>query len=130
MKRKGLILFVFVSLAFTAILSSWMTVRPKQRINDDTIKLINHGMSLNEVETVFGVPPGDYTTDSNIRYICPPTPPYRTRLNVNEAIIWISDDAQAIIHFDDDGLVEGVFTGLRFPLNGTTWDKFRRWLGI
>jgi hypothetical protein len=43
-------------------------------------------MTLSEVKSVFGVPPGDYTTRP-ITYLCLPSPGYRPWFYKNEAKI-------------------------------------------
>ena len=128
MNRKRLIFLAFACLVVAVLLCSQIPIRSKSRINDDTISLIHVGMTRQEVESIFGVPPREYLSH-DAAYLCL-TPPYRRWNYKNDPVIWGSYEAQARIHFDDAGVVEGVYSDCRIEINQTFLARIRGWFGL
>jgi hypothetical protein len=125
MNRKKLILAAAACLAFVVLLISRFEIRKKSRINDDTIKMIQVGMTRQEVESILGEATGPYIS-SDVSYLGAPS-----SLQWREPEYWGSYEAQAEIHFDKKAeRVESVFAHLRFESKETLWAKLQRWIGL
>ncbi|MCI0742907.1 MAG: outer membrane protein assembly factor BamE [Gemmataceae bacterium] len=102
----------------------WLTAGPRHRINKESFERIQEGMTEEEVESIIGVPAGDYTTG-----------PVVVRLMLisfmsPQCKSWKSNVGQIVVDFDSRGLI----TWKRYmdvtPVEESLWDKLRRWLRI
>lgn len=125
--RKRIIALICVALVL--IVGSWILRPQRDQVNNDSISRIERGMTLHEVESILGAPPGDYTT-REVLYVARPAPGYRPWLHKNTAKVWASNDAKVAIHFDDSGRVEGVFPEIKVGRRESLWDRFRKWLRL
>jgi len=97
-------------------------------INADTYRQIEGGMTREKVVSLFGVPPGNYAT-KRVYYACATAPPYRPWLYNNPAQVWMSNEIQVRIHFDDDDRVEGCFEDWRIGKESTL-ERIRGWFSL
>ncbi len=131
MKRCRLLLFGlgFVGLAMVGIgLVIWLTT-PKQSIAAVAANphVIEAGMGLHQVEAVFGVPPGDYTTRATQLLIADPNGDVPSWHATED---WFADHASVRVYFDAEHRVlfaRGVIED-RSP--ETVWQRLRRWLRL
>jgi hypothetical protein len=126
MKRRFVVCIVGFAVLMTGVMTAhWFATRPVHRINESTVKQIKEGMTLAEVETILGVPAGDYST-RKVLFLGPGTPPYRGWFYINPPQIWTSNEASVLVHFEDDCVV-AVFERDKFELDETWLTKLRRW---
>jgi hypothetical protein len=117
-RRFSLGVTALVVLAFGILLTLWFATRPAHRINEHNIQQLKQGMTRAEVEAIFGVPPGDYSTRPvEIRFDL--DPPCET---------WPSNNARVQIHFDDNGRYDGQAAYMVFQEDW--WTKLRRWVQL
>jgi hypothetical protein len=119
----------FAILTMAVMCTSWYAMRPVHRINQDTVEEIKEGMTVKEVEAIFGVPAGDYTTRPVLIFPLG-APPYRPWFYKNPAKSWDSNEASILIHFNDAGRVEDAFVCPVLNWDESWWDKIRRWLRL
>lgn len=119
----GLVSFAFFG--FLA-LGAWSVIRPRHCINRDGFERIRVGMTEEEVESVLGRPPGDYSTRVHwtfgethgvIRDWCQWTEEKR----------WKSDEGEIAVYFDAGCVVHTEYNFLR---DKSYLDRFRRRLGL
>ncbi len=127
-KQKRVLSFagLLVVLAGVGALSvRWLTVPVTSHISEATVARIQPGMTKAEVERLLGGPPGDYTTRSMVwaleisRLVPPGTP-----------ASWLSDEGEATVYFDEEGLVTGAYFDHAFDGPESLLDRLRRWLGL
>lgn len=124
MRRRLILSLVGVNLV---LLGSWVTVwlaLPKHRINAESITQIKAGMSKQEVETILGAAPGDYSQGMAGVWLC------GRGWQAAEQLAWLGDEAAVRVYFDAEGRVLGVLQGGVMRSNESLRDKLRRWLGL
>ena len=92
-----------IGIAGIGLLVLWAQV-PKDPITAHNILKIDKGLTVAEVEAIFGVPPGDYSTERkwNEERIIPPfTPDGKPR----EGNVWGGDSHLIVVQVDDHGIV-------------------------
>jgi len=109
---------------------------PRHCINRENFEKIQIGMSQEEVESLLGAPPGDYTRGSllvlaqepskNINWVVPPWD-----LTWGDAR-WIGKDAAVAVWLDPQKCVTKTEFAVVICFNAETTflDKFRGWLGL
>jgi hypothetical protein len=103
-------------------LALWLSAS-RHRINQESIKLIEIGMTQSEVEALLGAPPGNYSVGGISAHAIPP-PPYRRE-------DWIGDECAVDVYFDSSGNVIGVSVNPVFKVPRESMvAKIRRWLGL
>ncbi|MCI0378840.1 MAG: hypothetical protein L0215_14630 [Gemmataceae bacterium] len=104
----------------------WLTAGPRHRINHESFNRIQEGMTEKDVEAIFGVPAGDYTTgpvmelksDSGFSKVWRVDKP------------WMSNFSRIYVAFDERGLVVWKRYLPVVPEEESFGDKLRRWLRI
>lgn len=108
-----------VALALGILLALWFATRPTHRINETSIERIKQGMTLEEVEAIFGVPPADYSTR-----------PVPILFHVNSPCsTWTSNEARIQMCFDPNGRYDGQAAFMVFG-EDSWWTKLRRRLRL
>ena len=123
-----------VAMAAVAGLAFWLTA-PKHRIHEESIGLIEAGMSQAEVEAIFGVPPGDYSSNTaNAAWI-------PTSLSNSLKLTFIVPEGEQQTWKGENVSVTVVFNPLVVEKPYVIWvrvvapsepffAKIRRWLGL
>ena len=119
-----LVLAVAIASVGLMALAGWRVFWPAHRISFDNILKIRNGMTLAEVETILGAPPGNYSTTGRMPpAVGPdayhPTPHYES---------WVADEASVTFWFDEEGRVvmEASCSSAR---GASLLDYIRVWLG-
>ncbi len=136
MKRRLLLKLGPVALLGAGLFVAWLwCTTPRHRITEPTYARIKDGMTTSEVCSVFGVGPGDYSSDPTD----PRHSPYMTEFVVGgikgvptgaiaPSKTWLSDNGAAIIHFNDEGVVV-LHTWEPIEVDGLL-NRFKRWLSV
>jgi hypothetical protein len=105
-KRRILLLVIFAAMGI-AVVALWLRLAPEPasaRINFYTVLRIRTGMTRSDVEAIFHVPAGEYSSveDSNMK-IEPVGSAKRAGLKWES---WGGDTAILFVHFGPDGTVD------------------------
>jgi hypothetical protein len=128
MKKRALLTFTVVFGLAAVTCMAWRSLTPAHRINGSSISQIQVGMALLEVESVFGVPPGDYSEQTKHNW----TPSCDTEGFPQgwRCETWKSTNAVCNVYFDHDDKVlalAGCHEGISFP----SWlDQIKSWFGV
>jgi hypothetical protein len=124
-RRLGFCLGAFLCVAAAIFVSLWFATRPTHRIRESAIEEIKQGMTVAEVEAIFGVPAGDYSTR-------PVFPLYMisSLLSSAEEKTWTSNEASICVRFDDNQQVMSATAGYIIVLEESWWARLGRWLGL
>jgi hypothetical protein len=122
--------FVSAALVCATLLAASVFIRvhssPSARINLERLDQVMLGMTLKEVEAVFGLPPGDYSGGMN------QSTPWRRSTDGWEPglkiIEWTSETASCMVIFDASG--RAVKTAGNGVLRFTWFQQIRNWLGL
>jgi hypothetical protein len=127
MTKRRLFWFGFAACLCLAVFWGVRLLTPPHRINRESFEKIQVGMTQGEIEKLFGVPPGEYTTG-----------PYRldrwggTGLlqNCFADMYWLADEGEVFVYLDDqkERVSSMVFSNV-IRLKESFLDKFRAWLG-
>jgi hypothetical protein len=119
-----------VALGLTACAAWWMLV-PRHRINYDRAELLRPGMTLAELEALFGVPPGDYATTPSARAEAAKWEGQPAPRAGYERIGWLSDEVYILCQVRrEDGNIQDVAQIAIGPPSVPLWDRIKRWLGL
>src|SRR5262245_12472544 len=88
------------------------------RIDEAHFKLIEKGMSLAQVEAIFGVPSGNYDWAEG------PIDPVERYFGRQKS--WMSRNGWINVYFDDEERVVGTSNWVAVRL-ASPWDRVRRW---
>lgn len=132
MRPRRLLLFglALAGLALMGLgLVIWVTP-PTNRIasvaaNPDVIQ---EGMSQDQVESLFGVPPGDYATRDTVRVgsLDPGESDARCKTRAD----WFSDHASVRVYFDDRSQVVFACSVVEERVTESWWQRLRWRLGL
>jgi hypothetical protein len=124
-RRCLLYLGAFLSIAMVVTASLWYATKSTHRINEHTSRQIEQGMSLTDVEAIFGAPAGDYSTrmESYVYHVRPDCQPWWHK---NPPRIWTSNDVCVRLWFNDDDCVDGWAVCSSYDVDETLWAKVRR----
>jgi len=106
MSKRRRLLLGLVLVAFAAIvghLAFWQPA-PRHRINDQSVKSIQKGMTLEKVESIFGGPPGDYSQKNLLSKFSYVYGVYNSPKG-NDLKRWIGDKMIVVVLFDKSGRV-------------------------
>lgn len=126
MRKRLLLVLVGVALV---LLGGWLTLwpsRPQHRISRESFARIQVGMTAQEVESILGVPAGDYATARVAIVEC-----YDLRVPVDAVQKqWTCDEGTILAFFypADKVCVSRYFKVAR--VDESFVDKVRRWLGL
>ena len=117
MKKRLLLKLGLVALLGAGLFVAWLwwTV-PRTGICRYTANQVKEGMTLNDVEAIIGLPPGDYCTK-----------PWRL-MNYYARKFWCSDDGLILVTLDEDGLVTS--TEFISDKQDALLDRVRRFLHL
>lgn len=104
MKTKRRKLMIALALIFAICVGAFIWLQPfssAQRINPYTAMKIRIGMTQGQVEAIFGVPPGNYSTALDADS---PEVPVTRRPELRRED-WMSDEGGAAVYFGPDGRV-------------------------
>jgi outer membrane protein assembly factor BamE (lipoprotein component of BamABCDE complex) len=138
--RRWLLIFGCLgAILLAGYLTLWLTA-PKHRINEHNIAAIDFGMSEKEVEEIFGVPAGDYSTkDEHWLYIQEKTRIKDGLIRIHVDILakdpdgkfWKGDESSVWLRFDEAGKVADIWSSWEGPNADQSFlAKLRRWLGM
>ena len=130
---------ILVRIAIAALISlplgyaafvTWQAFTPTHRITTANFGRIRAGMTREEVEAVFGVPPGNYCHTDFSDVIDPVNRLADALYPELRSETWWSDEGGAIVTFGADGTVVGMqLVQTRFS-KPSLLERFRAWLGI
>ena len=120
MRRVVLLSLLLVVPTLAGLIALRLGFAERHRINDESFKKIAIGMTLEEVEAVFGAPATVSVGAFGGLGILP------------QPRIWSSDyhNQKYLIYFDDEGRVRGTGVRVVYELDESWLEKFRRWLGL
>jgi hypothetical protein len=134
-RRRMLGLVAVAAVVGVTAFAGWRkaTVPPLHRINWNSVQQTHGDMTLGELEDLFGVPPGDYTTTPEargavawLREDCPAE-------NGKERIEWFSDEICfcVVVRREDGTVLKLAFKGTDPPrvYTPTLLDRVQGWLG-
>jgi hypothetical protein len=107
-RQYRLRLLLIAALSLLVCISLILIVHRKVAADRASFVSICAGMSQNEVETILGGPPGDYTTRPTVFYsqegqcLQPVDQSVEDTTSLHEEI-WFSDDGAIMVRFDDKG---------------------------
>jgi hypothetical protein len=115
-------------------LAFWMGA-PRHRINKESIGLIEQGMSQAEVEAIFGVPPGDYSSNTpNASAWIPTTLSNSLKMTFivpeGEQKTWMGEKVGVTLVFNPLVVEKPYVIFFREFQEESVYSKFRRWLGL
>jgi len=118
-RRRKLFWFAITAGFVVAVYFVFRPGIPKHNINPASFQKIKEGMTLAEVEAIFGVPAGVYTTR-----------PYKRDVHAEDALEWVGDEGALFVWFDQETkTVHRCFSFM--PETGLTWfERFQIWLGL
>jgi hypothetical protein len=118
-RKKRLLWFGMSAVLVLVVYSAFRTGAPRHNINRASFEKLKEGMTVAEVEEIFAVPAGVYTTR-----------PYKPNVAAEGAAEWVGDEGAVFIWFDQDTkTVRGWFVFM--PETGLTWfERFQVWLGL
>jgi hypothetical protein len=124
---KNRLLLILFCLAFAAIYAfCWLTA-PRHRITEENFARIKEGMTEKEVESILGVPAGNYETKKRMPLpahdLFVPTVPCETK-------VWEGNGLVITIWFDAEGKVFHSRIGGWSSEEPTFLDMLRRLLGM
>jgi hypothetical protein len=122
-RRKVVLGLAAAALVLTGHVGWRAFAPPRHRITADSIRAIRGGMTLAEVETLLGAPPGDYSTTGKgvVGRDASPLPTWYYKS-------WSADDAGVTVWFDNEGWVVMKEVAIWAP--PVSWlDRVRSWLG-
>lgn len=124
-RSKLLVLLLTVAAAVGAVvLFGWLPLAgPAHRINPHTGMKLRVGMTQSQVEAVFGVPPGDYSSE-------PPGERVRARGDGQPGLRredWASDEGGAVVYFGPDGRVADLTLWVAPGGTMTPRERLRKW---
>jgi hypothetical protein len=114
-------------IAAAPVVAVYLVMRPgvpKNHIDFAGYQKINKGMTLAEVESILGVPVGDYTTgptSSLKEWGDSPAPTIKE---------WISDKGLISVWIDDEDRIREAYFLPVSPRNLTLLEKLQVWLGL
>jgi hypothetical protein len=123
-----------VTMACVACFAFWLTT-PKHRISKQRIEQIEPGMTLAEVEAIFGVPPGDYSSNAGTAetplgwetvWLCDPTMLTEPE---GERKVWIGEGIAVDVFFNPRVVQKPVVMYIRGSQESVL-ARLRRWLGL
>jgi hypothetical protein len=118
--KKRLLLLATAFVLLGATYTTWRSLRPAHRITPTIHQQIRAGMSQQEVEAILGVPPGDYSGESNRTTIWMDTSSFPPGWRCET---WRSPSTAVAVWFDGDGRVLILGVGNI----GTEPSWFKRW---
>ena len=110
-----------VLLAMACFCALWYATRPTHHINEVSAEQIKEGMTLAEVESILGVPAGDYSTRRQIVL------ELSSGSMLSAPRYWTSNETSVCVDFDDNGHVVHVHSVPVVAVDESWWARLRRW---
>jgi hypothetical protein len=134
-RRKRLLLWTLPVVALTGLGMTTMRWTParQHRITPENVQKLPAGMSLAEVEALFGAPPGVYTAGDHTLFAFP-VAEHQHRVSAADREgctqqVWVGDVVGISVFFQPDGTVRG-YNDLLPIYKPTVLERFCRWLGL
>jgi hypothetical protein len=127
LKRRVILGLGFLAcLGLLSLLAWWITL-PTHQITEENIAKIEMGMTEVEVESVLGVPAGNYARQrTEMDFMIG----RRLRALSPHCKDWIGDEAGVRVAFDANDRVEWLQPGVIILINETALEKLRRWFRL
>ena len=116
MKRRWIVSIAVGVIALGVLLVSWLTRTPQgltdpraAGITAANFDRIQAGMSADEVNHLFGVPPADYRSEPGFILVGPGHVPWTEKAQGGRLEIWYVPRYHAEVLFDPDGRVVGKY---------------------
>jgi hypothetical protein len=126
-KHRGKCLALFITVAAAlgaAVYFGWLPLAgTTHRINPYTGMKLRVGMTQSKVQTIFGVPPGDYSSEPR-RDRVPARGDDRPELRRED---WTSDEGGAAVYFGPDGTVADFTLWVAPSGKMTERERIRKW---
>jgi|SRR5579859_6458546 len=126
MSRKVLVGLVSFAVLAMLVVGLWFVTAPRHRINPDGFARIQVEMTLDEVESILRIPPGDYTSGPTVvmKEDILSMKPIRPT-----AMEWRSDDGRILVYFHGGKVSRKEYDRVRH-LEKSFLREIRRWLGL
>ena len=122
MTKRRLFWLAYAACVGLAVFWGIRLIPQRHRISAKSYDKIQIGMTIKEVETLLGVPPGDYSTRPFLRHHS------EGRRGFNWEFQWIGNDCRIGVRLDQHGKVAGSGYEQHFPvMEETFFDKVRGW---
>jgi hypothetical protein len=128
--RRRWLTFLLVVVAAVAVAAyvRWLHLADSaHRVTLDAAERVCAGMTQREVEDIFGVPPGDYSSQPGTVHPegLPKRPPDLRRED------WTADEGGTVVYFDEDGRVVDRIVWVAPGQRTASIDPFRKvWHGL
>jgi hypothetical protein len=124
-RHRGKIVLVMVVAALAATLYVGWRCLPGSghRINPHTAAMVRVGMTQGEVEALFGVPPGDYSTEPKADKAEAPVP-RRPDMRRED---WTTEEGGAAVYFGPDGKVADCIIWAGPGYNASWFERLKRY---
>jgi hypothetical protein len=126
-KHRGKLLVLLIAVAAAggaAVYFGWLSpAGSPHRINPYTSIKLRVGMRQSKVEAIFGVPPGDYSSE-------PGRDPVQARGDGHPELRredWTSDEGGAVVYFGADGKVADFTLWIAPGRKMTARERIRKW---
>ena len=128
MTKPRLFLLAFAACLGVAVFWGVRLLPPRHRINPESFEKIQVGMTLEEVEAILGVPPGDYATKQHVYDLWGGD---GVVLGLRHRIGWVGDEGAIHVILNPEGSVSHkLWLDLWFIGEVTFLDKLRGWFGL
>jgi hypothetical protein len=132
MTKRRLFWLAYAACLALTVFWGFRLLAPRHRINRENFDQIRAGMSLEEVTSVFGAPPGDYTKGS---YLLFPEEHANWCSGLDSTwgdARWIGNDGAVAVWWGHHLRVRKTEFAqvIRFDAEQTFLEKFRGWLGL
>ena len=128
MTKPRLFLLAFAACLGVAVFWGVRLLPPRHRINPESFEKIQVGMTLEEVEAILGVPPGDYATKQHVYDLWGGD---GVVLGLRHRIAWAGDEGAIHVILSPEGRVSHkLWLDLCFIGEVTFLDKLRGWFGL
>lgn len=129
MRRRLLVIAAIALLGIATVLVCLWCSRPRYWISQETSEKIVEGLTEEQLITIIGFPPGDYTTGP-VRLVGDHK--IQKGQELLEGMpkgwkVWVTDNAAVVVHFDGRGTASAIEIGWFVePVTA----RLRRWLRI
>src|SRR5262249_31624007 len=129
-RTRVLVLVVVATAVGVLAYAGWWLATPRHRISLNSSVEIQHGMTLEQVEAILGVPPGNYATQEEFRRMGGGQTWHQTTGGRCRCAEWVSDELAIWVYFDPDGTAKLVgITDIGGHAPEPLLKRMPRWLG-
>src|SRR5687768_13218954 len=113
-----------------AVIAQWWILAPSHGITYESASQLRHDMTMEELEALLRVPPGDYSTNPHAQKVREASRGLPTPREGYDRIEWLSDEVLIVCQVGrengDIRLGDLFVSSAPVPL----WQRTKRWLGL